>query len=711
MTLHTVKRLELEVLVEIERITGQPELAVEQVGPWQFHGIEVKPWAREIAELTLWIGFHQFWAENHGGVQPPEPVLRDTGTLELRDAVLAWDEIVHVPEKDRPDPTPRIPHPVTGKLVPDPEARLPYMEYRGARQAAWPRADFIVGNPPYMGGTRMREAFGDGYVDALRSVYPEIREGADFVMFWWFRAALSVQDGETVCAGLITTNSITQSRNRTVVEDLTGNEVRVIWAIADHPWIDEAGSASVRVAMTVLAARRNDASLVKVDGNGRVTSEITVRKLNSDLSAHADVASATDKPLTANLGMSFLGFLVNGPGFILSSDEGKRLIEIDETHREIIKPILNGRDLAGRSRNALVIDFGPREVHEAANYPVLYNIVIDRVKPRRDANKDRGIRENWWRFHRIRHELRGGLVGLARFIVTPETARRRFFVFLSANTAPDHSLVCIVSSSPSDLGVLSSTIHASWALSAGSRLGVGNDPRYNKTLCFDPFPFPDPAPTLRTAIGELAETLDTHRKAAIARDERVTMTGMYNIVEKLRSGEALTPAERTIHEIAACGVLRDLHDELDRLVAEAYGWTWPLTREQILDRLVALHDERVEEERRGIVRWLRPDYQIPRFAPDRDETHVIADAQAVRPGGASVETAAPTRDPWPARAIEQLAALQTALGTAALTAEEATSKFEGAPLDLVRHQLELLAGTGEAWRDSEGRYHRTEQTV
>ncbi len=104
VTLHTVKRLELEVLREIERITGQPELAVEEVGPWQFHGIEVKPWAREIAELTLWIGFHQFWSATHGGVQPPEPVLRDTGTLELRDAVLAWDEIVHVPEKDRPGP-------------------------------------------------------------------------------------------------------------------------------------------------------------------------------------------------------------------------------------------------------------------------------------------------------------------------------------------------------------------------------------------------------------------------------------------------------------------------------------------------------------------------------------------------------------------------------------------------------------------------------
>lgn len=170
VTLHMVKRLELEVLRAIEEITGNPELGIEEVGPWQFHGIEIKPWAREIAELTLWIGYHQFWMEHHKGVNPPEPVLKDTGTLELRDAVLEWDgEPVEVPEKSRPDPTPRIVHPVTGNMVPDPDARLVYYEYRGARQAEWPQADFIVGNPPYLGQARMREEFGDGYVDTLRS--------------------------------------------------------------------------------------------------------------------------------------------------------------------------------------------------------------------------------------------------------------------------------------------------------------------------------------------------------------------------------------------------------------------------------------------------------------------------------------------------------------------------------------------------------------
>ncbi|MFN5650421.1 MAG: DNA methyltransferase, partial [Actinomycetes bacterium] len=170
------------------------ELRMQEIGPKNFLGIEVKPWAREIAELTLWIGFHQYWKRHHH-VQPPEPVLMDTGTLELRDAVLSWDSVRHLPERDRPDPMPRIVHPVTGELVPDPAATLPYMEHAGARPAPWPEADFIVGNPPYLGSKRMLTVMGDGYVDALRAAYPEVPDAADYVMYWWQRAAAAVASG------------------------------------------------------------------------------------------------------------------------------------------------------------------------------------------------------------------------------------------------------------------------------------------------------------------------------------------------------------------------------------------------------------------------------------------------------------------------------------------------------------------------------------
>ena len=198
-------------------------------------------------------------------------------------------------------------------------------------------------------------------------------------------------------------------------------------------------------------------------------------------------------------------------------------------------------------------------------------------------------------------------------------------------------------------------------------------------------------------IRALADKLAQHLKDAIARDERVTMTGMYNVVEKLRSGEALTTKERAIHEVAACGILRDMHDELDALVAEAYGWPWPMEKEEILERLVALHDERVAEEQRGVIRWLRPEYQIPRFAPG----HV---AELNLPAPEVVEGVAPTAlVQWPSTAVEQLAALQALVGRAPLTEAEAAAAFAGGDRRLVGRHLETLSMLGEV-REVAGRF-------
>jgi hypothetical protein len=707
VTLLLVKLVELEVLREIEAITGNRELGLDEVQPDQFHGIEIKPWAREIAELTLWIGYHQFWMEHHKGTNPPEPVLKDTGTLEQRDAVLAWDEIVEVPEKSRPDPTPRITHPVTGKLVPDPNARLPYLEYRGARQAEWAQAEFIVGNPPYMGDKRMRELFGDGYVDALRSVYPDVPESADFVMYWWYQAARQVANRGVQRAGLITTNSISQRFNRRVVEWASQRGVGVVWVAPDHPWVEEDSGAAVRVAMTVMASTPPTATLVSVGPDATIIAERVVARLNADLSADADVSSAAVTPLLANADVSSFGYMLAGGGFILERREAEQLLGIDPSHTGVIRPYRNGRDLAARPRGVFVIDFGLKDEAEAQRYPTLYDIVRQRVKPARDANNRAALKRNWWRFGEPRRTLREASQGLVRYIATPETARHRFFSFLDRSIAPDHMLVCIASDLAFHLGVLSSHIHVSWALAAGGRLGVGNDPRYNKSVTFNPFPFPDPPKPLRDRIGLVAEALDQHRKEALARDERVTMTGMYNVLEKLRSDTALTPKERDIHTIAACGVLKDLHDELDRRVAEAYGWPWPMEREEILERLVALHDERVEEEKRGLVRWLRPEYQVPRFgkgaAAAQPEPELEMETPAARPAH---EPAAPAeRRPWPPGAVEQLAALKSLVAASGpLTVEEATAAFHGARADLVRRHLETLALVGEVRADEVGRY-------
>jgi hypothetical protein len=705
VTMAMVKRIELEVMRAIEEVTGTLAIRFEEVGPWQFHGIEKKRWAREIAELVLWIGFHQFWKEHHN-VQPGEPILRDTGTLEHRDAVLVWDSEVRDPARGRPDPSPRLTHLVTGELVPDPDARLEYAELVGAHPADWPAADFIVGNPPFLGQFRQREALGDGYVEALRAAYPAVPDSADLVMYWVHKAAQAVASGRTIRAGLIATQSITQKQNRKVIEDAGVAGVRPAWAIADHYWNDGSDDARVRVAMVVLAKDPPVGTVVAVDGEANVLATVRAPRLNADLTVHADVPTAAAVPLRANEGLSTRGFMLFGAGFILTATEATTLMRSDPGLRAVVRPYRNGKDVTTRPRGVMLIDFGTRTEEEARDFPVLYDLVRERVKPERDANADRSAREKWWRFGRNRDEFREASAGLARYIVTPETSKHRFFEFLGIEVAPDNALVCIASEDAFYLGVLSSAVHTAWALAAGARLGIDGTPRYNKGPCFESFPFPDPGPALRARIADVAERIDRHRKEALARAESLGMTMMYNVVDRVRAGVALSKAEREVHRLAACGMLKEMHDDLDRLVAEAYGWSWPEPPALILERLVALHDVRAEDEGAGKVRWLRPAYQHPRFravamaaeAPTLDlPVSTISSAL-------TVESERVTPIPWPVDAVGQITMLRTMAVMAPLSVDEAVRRFGGAKREIVARHLETLAILGELREVAAGRY-------
>ncbi|MDX2262260.1 MAG: type IIL restriction-modification enzyme MmeI [Gemmatimonadales bacterium] len=695
VTMAAVKRIELEVLRELARLHGGQEgLVLDEVHPRQFHGIEVNWWAREIAELTLWIGYHQFWREAHGGRTPPVPILEDTGTIECRDAILAWDATVHRPEKDRPDPTPRLVHPVTGELVPDPAAKLPYIEYVGARQAEWPAADFIVGNPPYLGRAKKRDALGDGYVEALSAAYPEVPDDADLVLYWWWLGTVRIAKTRTGRMGLITTNSLWQSRATRVVALSAALGVEVSWSIQDHPWVDDADGAAVRVAMSVLQYRPVARASFRVSPDGAI--EATARAtVAAGHSLEAALTRAREGALHANRGLSSQGFKIAGKGFVLSNEEALALLARSPNESGVVRPLLSGGDVAGRGPSRFVVDFALLQEGDAKRTSQAYQLVADRVKPVRAGRRSSTQRDTWWRFDRPRPELREALRGQGWFIATSEVSRHRLFLKIDESVAPDGSVVAIAVASVFLLGVLSSSLHGIWTLNTSGTLE--DRPRYSKSLSFDPFPFPDPSLALRDSIGALAEKLDQHRKDAIERDERVTMTGMYNVVEKLRSGAVLTPKERAIHEVAACGILRDMHDQLDALVAEAYGWPWPMEKEEILERLVQLHDERVAEEKRGVIRWLRPEYQIPRFAPE----HV---AELDLPAAEAVEEVAPAAlVAWPATAVEQLAALQALVGRAPLTPEEAVAAFAGGDRKLVGRHLETLAMLGEV-REVAGRF-------
>lgn len=247
--------------------------------------------------------------------------------------------------------------------------------------------------------------------------------------------------------------------------------------------------------------------------------------------------------------------------------------------------------------------------------------------------------------------------GLPRFIATVETTKHRIFQFLDASIVPDHMLIAIGSDDGYLLGVLSSRIHCLWAIRAGGWLGMGNDPRYSKSRCFDPFPFPDATEGQKATIRAIAEELDAHRKRVLTQHGHLTPTGLYNVLGKLRAGvkpEALDADDQRIFDDGLVLILRELHDRLDVAVAAAYGWPADLADEEILGRLVALNKERAAEEARGLVRWLRPEYQIPKFGTPKEKAEQIeADL-----GGEAVAEKKPS---FPSDDIDQTAAVMAAL--------------------------------------------------
>lgn len=777
VTLEHLKRLEGEVLNVLDELgyrqTGlalggerADTAAGETVDPHNLLGIELNPRAAAIAEVVLWIGYLQWHFRTRGDVNPPIPVIRDFRNIECRDAVLAYDSVQHAVDDNgvlvtRWDGETMKTSPVTGEQVPEETARRPVELYVNPRKARWPQADFVVGNPPFIGTKRMKAALGEGYVDALRGAWSEVPDSADFVMYWWHHAAVLTARGDLERFGLITTNSLRQTFNREVLRQaLSGkNPVTLTFAVPDHPWVDSADGAAVRISMTVGAKYARAGRIVEVaaeypGGDGETRVELVERAglIHSDLRVGANVAAAG--PLQATRNLAGMGVALHGSGFILEPNDAARIRASGNT---AVKPYVAGRDLLQVVRERYVIDFfGLSEQEALSKNPAAFQHVKDYVKPERDQNNREALKRLWWRFGWERPLMRNALKGLKRYIVTTETSKHRPFQFLDSNVLADHSIVCIASDDPVILGILSSQVHVSWALASGGTLE--DRPRYNKTRCFDNFPFPD----IRCAdkfggpigvsvvdenghvgkletfgeypsdrIQNLAEQLDVHRKRQQAAHPGLTLTSIYNVLEKLRSGAILTAKEREVHEQGLVSVLRQLHDDLDAAVLTAYGWsdlksvlriaqgndaaTADQSREKarrdfneaILERLVALNAERAAEELRGNIRWIRPEFQNPAADtaggadPDQGEIDTgVEEAEAVP---LSVK---PT--PWPKDTVAQVKAVADllALSPVALSQEEIAARFtaRGQWKRRLPQLLDMLVAIGRAQCQDDGRY-------
>ncbi|MBD1943587.1 DUF559 domain-containing protein [Coleofasciculus sp. FACHB-712] len=585
VTLDLMKQLESEVLRRLEDVTGQAQLRLDiaQVNPSQFLGIEINPRAAAIADLVIWIGYLQWHFRQFGDIPPVEPVLREYKNIECRDAVLTYDG----KEEDVDPKTGKVrtrwggrmmKHPVTGEMVPDPSDRIPIYRYINARPAEWQEADYVVSNPPFIGNAWIRERLGDGYAETLRKEYKDVPDTVDYVMYWWHKAAELSRANRINRFGFITTNSIHQVRQRKVIDFHQNKKepIRLIFAIADHPWTNE--GAAVRIAMTV--GQADSSNIVQVAQLGTVVQEVdaetpedsaeqvevivkNVGSIFSHLKAGANIASTIS--LKSNASICCPGMKLHGMGFCVTQKEAINL------ESEVIYPYLNGRDLLQSTRNSLVIDlYGLSEKEVFERYPKVYQWVRERVKPERDQNNRAIYRQNWWIFGEPRTNFRPALKDLSSYITTVETAKHRVFVFLAHDVVPDNMLIAIALDDAYFLGVLSSKIHVTWALAAGGTLE--DRPRYNKTRCFDPFPFPEPTLELKQKIRELGERLDAHRKRVQAQHPDVTITAMYNLVEKIRAGVELTDKDREFNNKALVSTLKQIHDELDVAVFEAYGW-------------------------------------------------------------------------------------------------------------------------------------------
>ncbi len=705
VTLEHMKRLEGEVLDQLHSFgAGQQRIEAEglTVDPHQFLGLELNPRAAAIAELVLWIGYLQWHFRTQGSGLPPQPILKDFRNVECRDAVLAWDSVSYATDETgkpltRWDGRTTKPHPVTGEPVPDETARIPLERYENPRPAVWPQADFIVGNPPFIGNKRMRDALGDGYVEALRGAWKDMPDTADFVMYWWEHAAKLVREHRVRAFGFITTNSLRQTFNRQIIDRHLNAKpaLGLRYAIPDHPWVDSANGADVRIAMTVGAPAPVDGRLAVVsgetaaaDGEIEVTLETRIGEVHADLTVGAKVGSA--QKLAANQGVCFQGMNLVGKGFRLTPEEVQSLGYKLDALPEVIKPHRNARDMMQGGEDCFVIDlFGLTAEQARETHPALYQWLLDRVKPERDHNNRESRRRNWWIFGEPVGRLRRAWGGLNRVVLTPETSKHRVFSYQALPFCPDHKLYVVCSTDAYVLGVLSSNAHAIWALRAGGRLGVGNDPTWTNTTCFLTFPFPAASEAQQARIRDLAEQLDAHRKRQQAAHESLTLTGMYNVLEKLRSSEPLTAKEKTIHEQGLVGVLKTLHDEIDAAVLDAYGWgdlVAPLTDparheaadETLLERLVALNAERAAEEAKGHIRWLRPEFQAPESLHGTVRMRVN-DPIAASTATSLAEPALAARLPWPPTLPEQVAAVARVLADAAapLSEPELAARFTG----------------------------------
>jgi hypothetical protein len=352
-------------------------------------------------------------------------------------------------------------------------------------EASWPTANVVIGNPPFLGGSKKRRELGDAYFDALGSVFSgRVPGGADLVCYWFDKARLAIEQGGLEATGLVATNSIRGGSNRKVLDAIT-KSTRIFNAWSDEGWVNE--GAAVRVSLVCFG-----------QGGGIALNSEPVPEIYADLSAPTTEGDLLDvsqaRMLPNNLQTSFQGASKKAK-FEIDAQLAREWLRLPNPHglpnSDVLKPWANGFELSRGPQHQWIIDFGNAlSEEEASLYERPFADVVARIKPERINKTDVALRDFWWRFGRPRVEMRTAFKPLHRFIATVAHSKHRFFVWLPVTTSPDQALITVARADDTTFGILHSRFHELWSLRMGTWLGVGNDPRYTPTTCFETFPFP-----------------------------------------------------------------------------------------------------------------------------------------------------------------------------------------------------------------------------
>jgi type II restriction/modification system DNA methylase subunit YeeA len=555
--------------------------ALQVVGPENVLGIERNPYAAELARVSIWIGEIQ-WMRRNGFEAARNPILRTLTNIENRDAVLNTD---------------------------------------GTR-AEWPEADAVVGNPPFLGNKKMIGKLGKEYTTALRSAWADVPAGVDLVAYWFAKAWEMLLEGRLVRAGLVATQSIRRGTNRTVLRGAADiGQIFEVWS--DEEWTVD--GADVRVSLVCFSlAKGQKASL-----DGRL-----VDRIGADLKEVTEGPQLV--PMRANKKIAGQGTISGGP-FEISPSLARKMLcapinPNGETNAAVLRPWRNGDDLTDRPTDWWIVDFGEREISEAALFEQPFEFLEKAwayAQDERRKKNERLLREGepktaarWWIMQRRRDDLLKAIGGQRRYLVTPRVSKHRFFVWLDPQVIPDTRLVAFRKEDDTFAGLLHSRFHEAWSLRLAGRHGVGNDPEYVHTEIFETFPFPDGlTPDIpAAAYADHAGAKKIAASAARLNQLRENWLNPSDLVDRVpevvpgypdrilakNDSAAAELKKRTLTNLynARPAWLDHAHRELDEAVAEAYGWgdDWragKLTDDEILARLFRLNQERAEAEKKA----------------------------------------------------------------------------------------------------------------